>query len=699
MYWKCPAMAVLTALACSIPLLGSEPVPFLQQNFDDAKTFSPGPLKENWGGGSQVSGGWKHYSNNAGLEIVTVPVSSAPYALKITRKTGGNVTFFRENAIPQGHDFTISFRLYLPRHGQLALWFTDGGDQPFGGLWIQEGQVLSGYVGQKSQYTWKPSDRIAAPAEKFFTVEIQFNAGAQTYVVIFRDDSGAEIGKSRNYPYLTAAAFKAIMFIDSMPVDSSAVIDDLRIVYSPQLSEGKSRQAMGPAATKVSEQATPNLSVTRGALRLGPITEKKAPHNDYLRYCVIMPFQVGPRMAAAFVNRNIYASGYNYDSEDGTDVFLFDDFGKLIPERAIPLNRSGVEPDAEYSGKLRYFNRFPVNGGFVPYGARLNRQPHPHAGTGFGISQAIIFPVSPDGTFNWDAGNISRKTDFFQFAYDGKTFKVVSKKELSGSIPIPGSEWSILNLGMAVAIPDGADLLLAAWGDRDGGKSHATGISRWSRSSGSWQPVEFTPIAWSNEEEEHNYYEPSLVRDRDGALIFAARDDGRQNVEHPAWGNALEQDINVWRSGDNGKTWTQIVHVEQVRTGPMALGRAADGTLFVMGNPIIKGKTTSTEPRTLLYLWPLNDQRHGLMKPVVACDAFKQFGKNGTTWYIDHPNSTILRLDDGREHAVIAYRVRDPHLDPRVSGKSIAVPSPQAGSYLEEVSHPGKSCPIWEFQE
>ena len=74
-------------------------------------------------------------------------------------------------------------------------------------------------------------------------------------------------------------------------------------------------------------------------------------------------------------------------------------------------------------------------------------------------------------------------------------------------------------------------------------------------------------------------------------------------------------------------------------------------------------------------------------------DAEKEFQDNGTVWYIDHPNSTILQLN-GKLLNVVSYRVRDPHL---FKGKPITAASPEAGAYVEEMISKGKPVPIWEF--
>ncbi len=56
---------------------------------------------------------------------------------------------------------------------------------------------------------------------------------------------------------------------------------------------------------------------------------------------------------------------------------------------------------------------------------------------------------------------------------------------------------------------------------------------RWRFLDAEWRPVAFTLVAGNDKS-----YEPSLVRDVDGSLLYLARKDGN--------------DIIVWRSPDNG---------------------------------------------------------------------------------------------------------------------------------------------------
>ena len=107
------------------------------------------------------------------------------------------------------------------------------------------------------------------------------------------------------------------------------------------------------------------------------------------------------------------------------------------------------------------------------------------------------------------------------------------------------------------------------------------------------------------------------------------------------------------------------------------------------GSPLWGGRTRNT-----LCLWPLNQDRTGLLPPLVARDLRKEFGPppGGTTWRVDHPVAVTLRLADGRWRNVIALRILEygelTHMQD---------PTSQTGAYLEEVISAGEPIPIWNF--
>ena len=414
---------------------------------------------------------------------------------------------------------------------------------------------------------------------------------------------------------------------------------------------------------------------------------------DTARYGVIFPMQISVDSVALLVNRGAYLGNvpgverWNYDFEDGADVFL-----KGRAEQKIAVSRSGKEDG-------RFVGRYPINGGFVPVGALLSGRSHPHAGTGFFLNLAYSHEIAKDGTFDWRTPGFRRMVEVRQVRHDGMSMSVGSPVVYDHDHPldIGSSGWQVHANGMSVAIPDGEDMLFALTAIEKKSGRRATGLSRWRFVNGAWAPVGFSPVAFNDAATEHSYTEPSVVRDAAGRLVFSARDDGRRDRSGDKPRTAYEQDLNAWISDDSGKSWRVLVHAEKMRTpGPTAVGRTLDGRIFLSGNPISPPATGKRDYRGNLVLWPVADDGR-LGESITVCDANTQFGMNGAYWCVDHPTSTIIRKSDGILRSVLAYRVRDPYFYPFRPGRVFPTPSKQAGAYLDEVRSTGTPIPVWEF--
>ncbi|MGC9316692.1 MAG: hypothetical protein ACP5KN_01495 [Armatimonadota bacterium] len=398
----------------------------------------------------------------------------------------------------------------------------------------------------------------------------------------------------------------------------------------------------------------------------------EAPEGEMLRYGLGFPLQVSATEAAVFCNLRVEGVPV-YDFEAGTDVVIFDDPGHISAEKATPISRNERREHPELGPRI--IVKYPVIGGFVPVGAvREDGSPHPHAGTGFGICQAISFPVNEDGYFGWDTEHIHR-TEVHQLSYDAARFS--SRRSQSGlegeAHPRVGeSEWTIVAPGITNAIPDGDDLLqpVLAYGDT----VQRSGVLRWRRSDGLWRPWAFSPVSPGAE----SWTEPSLVRDADGALLFSAR----------GYGDERSNEIRVWRRADAESQWRLIIDVQDARhQAPVSIGRAADGTPFLGANLLGSG-------REVLQLWPLNAERTGLDEPITARDARTQFGSPGenSRWMVDHPSAAVVRLADGQWHGILAYRIL------HSAEHQAAQPVAQTGCYVEEVTSAGPPVPPWRFE-
>ena len=409
-----------------------------------------------------------------------------------------------------------------------------------------------------------------------------------------------------------------------------------------------------------------------------------------LAYGLGFPFQVAPTKAALFCNVRIEGVAVT-DYENGTDVIVFDDLNSITADGAVAISRNERVTDAD--GNERIVVKFPVIGGFVPIGAlRSDGTPHPHAGTGFGLCQAISFPVDENGHFSWGTERLHR-CEVHQFSYDGERFtaeRIASGAEQAH--PVVGV-WQIISPGITNAIPDGDDMLQAV--TATDGSGQLTGVARWSRIDSVWQMTDFSPVTPRGQ----GWAEPSLVRDTDGALLFSARGSGgerfsevhvwRRRGDGPQWHLVVSTaDVRVWQRKEGGPEWGSMIVVQGAHNpGPISIGRAADGTPYIAANRPGSGRET-------LCIWPLNAERMDLEKPLVARAARDEFGPapGGGAWMVDHPSGAVLRLADGAWHGVVAYRVLG---NAEHRG---AAPAAQSGCYVEEVLSSGPTVPPWRFE-
>ena len=418
-----------------------------------------------------------------------------------------------------------------------------------------------------------------------------------------------------------------------------------------------------PAVEKPRSRGIANITKGPPALTM----PTNAPAGEMRWYGLGFAFQVAPGKAGLLCNRHIDDAG---DHEDGVDLFLFDSLEAIKPEDAIRVSRNESQVNPK-SGQRELATKYPMQGGFVPLGARrADGSPHPHAGTGFGICTIITHSLS--------GATLKRYLQLHQFSFDGHNFRTHAATPVwdAGSLRVDNSVWMIEKLGMSMAIPDGDDLLYPAVASN--GKSESCGVSRWQRHDGTWKPVAFWPVIQSG-------MEPTLCRDVDGSLLFCVRGAGSAGEFATKKPNA----IRVWRSTDDAQTWKLIVdEPDQVGFNPISINRALDGTPYVVSNVMKEDRSYSRE---VLALWPLNKQRRGLVARRIVRDGPGEFGQppTGRTWKLDHPTSATLQLRDGKWHHVLIYRGKEDPTSRR--------PIPQAGSYMEEVTSTGPPLPPWSF--
>jgi hypothetical protein len=469
-------------------------------------------------------------------------------------------------------------------------------------------------------------------------------------------------------------------------------------------------------ASGESSQPSRVVRVTRGAPKL--VSPPDVARGEVWRYGLTYPFQVAPRQAAVFCNvRRVNNPGVDF--EVGTDVVLFDSLSNFKALSTIPVSRNHEEPNPNSNtpNERAVMVKYPVAGAFVPFGAkRADGTAHSHAGTGFGISSAVAWPLD-DRDLDFSPDRVGRRQfigkqaygylELQQYRYDGKTFQVTGQQKVFRTENVSG--WNLMERPIRNGIPDEQDLLLAfSARENQRGASAASsdwrcGVSRWRRGKEGWQCIAFSPVTEYGEA-----FEPSLIRDLDGSLLFTARGLTEQH----------RCNIRVWRSANQGASWTQILEVlGPISMSPISINQAADGTPYIGANlyevPLFpigderynhSGYNTQNHGsgrqrfggwlREKLVLWPLSKERTRLESPIIMRDCRGEFGPppGGSSWHADHPSSMVLQLAGGKWHNIVGYRVLE-----RAEATHAISASAHSGAFLEEVISAGPARPAWNF--
>ena len=222
-------------------------------------------------------------------------------------------------------------------------------------------------------------------------------------------------------------------------------------------------------------------------------------------------------------------------------------------------------------------------------------------------------------------------------------------------------------------------------------------MQRWRCVNGTWTPGEYEAVT-----PDDNSIEPSLVRDLDGSLLFLAR--GRRHMGPP---------LRVWRQAKPGAAWELRININGIlNSTPISLNRAVDGTPYVASNfyqpdsscrqasiPTAASRGSSRSgwrgERSTICIWTLNAARDGFDAQFVARDPRSEFGlpPHGTVWAVDHPTASPVLLADGQWHALMGYRM----LEWKENTHHILPPSPQTGTYIDEIVSFGPPAPLWNF--
>ena len=411
-------------------------------------------------------------------------------------------------------------------------------------------------------------------------------------------------------------------------------------------------------------------------------------------------FQISPAEVGLMVN--IRPGGAHVvDLAVGNDLLVLSSLDDVASAKRFVINRSAKYTCPE-DGREFLLSMVWSKVAFVPVGARrADGSPHPHASTGFGCSHAVGYPPAfstrtPEAFERWSEYEPTRGVEnplspkalavdpnpvcinyVHQYRYDGSQFEVsrIDEIHVPGDHGFEEDEWE---WGLRSGLPDGDDLLFPLVARRRDDGARVAGLGRWHSTTAGWRVAEFTPVPGAA-----RATEPTVERDRNGALYFTCRCENRL---------PRAQSIVVWRSEDGGRTWEVVIDEPDLRAAsPITINRATDGSLYVLANPLDPVKRN----RERLAVWPLSAEGDHLAARMEFLDTTREFGlfRGEYDWYADHPIGEVIRLADGAWHGVITHRGAN-----RIEVGSDLPPTPWTGTYLADVLSDGEPLPRWRFE-
>lgn len=204
----------------------------IQQCFDDDTLFKPGQIVGN-GDADAVTGAWTGQKEPA-FEIVTAPVRSAPYALRITRvDTLRRLLLFRTEPLPAKHNFTVSFWAHADLRSSLGLFLygdREAHGTPAGGISLVDQCRLRLYnPALPGVDKWVLTGQ-RAPQSAWFRCQLRVDVVQQLYWLVLTTEAG-QTTESEPFPFLTDSPVQALQFLNVPPAGNSVVIDDVEVTY------------------------------------------------------------------------------------------------------------------------------------------------------------------------------------------------------------------------------------------------------------------------------------------------------------------------------------------------------------------------------------------------------------------------------------------------------------------------------------
>ena len=225
-------------------VMRAEEVTYINQTFDKKNFYKPGKITNS--GHPKIKMGAFTGRNYAEFTIVTSPVKSKPYALKISRiKNYRETNIFRDQALPAKHNFTISFWGYaenkLCKFGFAAL---DGRKNKTGKLIPGSGvsidnmnhfRIFAPTIEKANMWDKWMKTQFAVPRKKWFRCVLKYDLARKLYRLELSTEDG-KIGTSEWVSLVNAMPPKSFRFMNSWPTGNSIVIDDFKVTYDKALA-------------------------------------------------------------------------------------------------------------------------------------------------------------------------------------------------------------------------------------------------------------------------------------------------------------------------------------------------------------------------------------------------------------------------------------------------------------------------------
>jgi len=156
--------------------------------------------------------------------------SSGNYALRLTRK--GSLRFvhiYRDTPVPENSDYVITMRFRPEENGDFGISFISEEKEPIGTLYVQKNRLLA--FNQEGKYIFSG---IKFSKTEWYTLKIYFNILDETFKIKMTGEDG-KVYESTVLQVLSKKRLLGVRFSNTPPEGSSVLIDDLKIIYNPDV--------------------------------------------------------------------------------------------------------------------------------------------------------------------------------------------------------------------------------------------------------------------------------------------------------------------------------------------------------------------------------------------------------------------------------------------------------------------------------